>query len=173
VKSLKVGPGLEEDVVIGPLINRDAVEKVDELLEDSKQKGAQITTGGRQHQLGGLFYEPTVIAEASDSMNCAKEEIFGPVAPVYRFESEDEVIRRSNDTNLGLAAYFYARDIGRIWRVSENLEYGIVGINTGMISTAVAPFGGVKQSGIGREGSKYGIEEYLEIKFLCLSGIDS
>jgi succinate-semialdehyde dehydrogenase / glutarate-semialdehyde dehydrogenase len=173
VSALKVGSGIEDGVGIGPLINAAAVDKVEELVTDAVDKGAKVVLGGKRHALGGCFYEPTILTNASAEMACAKEEIFGPVAPVYRFSSEAEAIAMANDTQYGLAAYFYARDIGRVWRVSESLEYGIVGINEGIISTEVAPFGGVKESGIGREGSKYGIEDYLEIKYLCMGGIHS
>ena len=173
VNMLKVGSGVDDGVAIGPLIDEQAVSKVEELVSDAVDKGATIVMGGKRHALGGSFYEPTILTNATSEMKCAKEEIFGPVAPVYRFETETEAIQMANDTEFGLAAYFYARDIGRVWRVSEGLEYGIVGINEGIISTEVAPFGGVKESGIGREGSKYGIEDYLEIKYLCMGGIDS
>ena len=171
VSAMKIGPGLEDGVAIGPLINRAAVAKVEELVADAVENGATVVIGGKRHSLGGSFYEPTILSNATTEMACAKEEIFGPVAPVYRFRSEAEAIAMANDTPYGLAAYFYARDIGRVWRVSEALEYGIVGINEGIISTEVAPFGGVKESGIGREGSKYGIEDYLEIKYLCMGGV--
>ncbi|HEX9814527.1 MAG TPA: NAD-dependent succinate-semialdehyde dehydrogenase, partial [Myxococcota bacterium] len=171
VSAMKIGPGLEDGVAIGPLINRAAVAKVEELVADAVENGATVVIGGKRHSLGGSFYEPTILSDATTEMACAKEEIFGPVAPVYRFRSEAEAIAMANDTPYGLAAYFYARDIGRVWRVSEALEYGIVGINEGIISTEVAPFGGVKESGIGREGSKYGIEDYLEIKYLCMGGV--
>ena len=171
VSALKVGPGVEDGVTIGPLINAAAVAKVEELVADAVEKGATVVLGGKRHALGGSFYEPTILTNATSEMACAKEEIFGPVAPVYRFSTEQEAIAMANDTEFGLAAYFYARDVGRVWRVSEALEYGIVGINEGIISTEVAPFGGVKESGIGREGSKYGIEDYLEIKYLCMGGV--
>jgi len=171
VQEQKVGPGMEEGVTIGPLINADALEKVEYLVLDAREKGATVVVGGQRHELGGTFYQPTVLANANGSMKLTNEEIFGPVAPVYRFEDEEEVIAAANATQYGLAAYFYGRDIGRVWRVAEALEYGMVGINTGMISTAVAPFGGVKESGIGREGSKYGLEEFMEVKYLCFGGI--
>jgi len=173
VDALKVGSGVDDGVTIGPLIDEAAVAKVEELVNDAVEKGATVVMGGKRHTLGGSFYEPTILTNASAEMACAKEEIFGPVAPVFRFETEAEAIQMANDTEFGLAAYFYARDLGRVWRVSEGLEYGIVGINEGIISTEVAPFGGVKESGIGREGSKYGIEDYLEIKYLCMGGINS
>lgn len=171
VKKLRVGYGMEEGVAIGPLINEDALAKVERLVSDAIEKGASAITGGKRHELGRTFYEPTVLVNVTDEMACSREEIFGPVAPLYRFSEDEEAITRANDTQYGLAAYFYARDVSRIWRVAEGLEYGMVGINTGMISTAVAPFGGVKESGIGREGSKYGIEEFVEVKYLCLGGI--
>jgi len=171
VGALKVGAGQEEGVAIGPLINAAAVAKVEELVADAVERGAAVVCGGKRHALGGSFYEPTVLIHATTEMACANEEIFGPVAPVFRFGSESQAIEMANDTPYGLAAYFYTRDIGRVWRVAEALEYGIVGINEGIISTEVAPFGGVKESGIGREGSKYGIEEYLEIKYLCIGGV--
>jgi succinate-semialdehyde dehydrogenase/glutarate-semialdehyde dehydrogenase len=168
VRKLKIGPGLS-GANIGPLINREAVNKVQRLVDDAVRHGARIATGGAPSDIGGNFYQPTVLTEMTMSMACSQEEIFGPVSPLYRFAHEAEVIQMANDTCYGLAAYFYARDIGRIWRVAEALEYGIVGINTGLISTAVAPFGGVKESGIGREGSKYGLEEFLETKYLCMA----
>jgi succinate-semialdehyde dehydrogenase/glutarate-semialdehyde dehydrogenase len=172
VSGLKVGDGLKGVTQQGPLINKAAVDKVEELVEDAKAKGARVVMGGKRHQLGGNFYEPTILADVTPQMNVTNEEIFGPVAPLYRFKDEAEAIKLANDTPFGLASYFYARDIGRIWRVSERLEYGIVGINEGIISTAVAPFGGVKESGVGREGSKYGIEEFVEVKYLCMGGIN-
>jgi succinate-semialdehyde dehydrogenase/glutarate-semialdehyde dehydrogenase len=171
VSAMRVGPGMEDGVAIGPLINHAAVAKVEELVADAVEHGATVVLGGKRHALGGSFYEPTILSNATTEMTCASEEIFGPVAPVYRFSSEAEAVAIANDTPYGLAAYFYARDIGRVWRVAESLEYGIVGINEGIISTEVAPFGGVKESGIGREGSKYGIEDYLEIKYLCMGGL--
>jgi succinate-semialdehyde dehydrogenase/glutarate-semialdehyde dehydrogenase len=148
-----------------------AIEKVEQHVADAVKKGAKVVVGGKRHSLGGSFYEPTVLANVTTDMMVTREETFGPVAPLFRFKTEEEAIRMANDTEFGLAAYFYARDIGRVWRVSEALEYGIVGINEGIISTEVAPFGGVKESGIGREGSKYGIEDYLEVKYLCMGGI--
>ncbi len=171
VAKLKVGPGLSGEVQQGPLINEDAVEKVEELLADAVGKGAQIACGGKRHALGGTFFEPTIVTGVTPAMRVAREEIFGPVAPLFRFHTEEEAIRMANDTEFGLAAYFYARDIARVWRVAEGLEYGIVGINEGLISTEVAPFGGVKASGVGREGSKYGIDDFVEIKYLCMGGI--
>ncbi|MCB9053842.1 MAG: NAD-dependent succinate-semialdehyde dehydrogenase [Lewinellaceae bacterium] len=171
VKEQRVGPGIDEGVVIGPLINEAGLEKVEHLVADAIEKGATVLTGGQRHELGGTFYQPTVLANVNASMKVTNEEIFGPVAPVYRFRDDDEVVAAANATQYGLAAYFYGRDVGRVWRVAEALEYGMVGINTGMISTAVAPFGGVKESGIGREGSKYGMEEFMEVKYLCFGGI--
>ena len=171
VKKLKPAPGLEADATQGPLIDDDAVEKVESHIHDATSKGATILIGGHRHSLGGRFFEPTILTEVTPSMAIAREETFGPVAPLFRFKTEQEAIALANATEFGLAAYFYGRDVGRVWRVAEALEYGIVGINTGLISTEVAPFGGVKESGIGREGSKYGIEEFLEIKYLCLGGI--
>ena len=168
---LKVGDGLAGPTDQGPLIDASALAKVEQLVADAVGQGARVVTGGRRHALGGTFFEPTVLAGVTVDMALAQEEIFGPVAPVFRFETEAEAIRMANDTAYGLAAYFYTRDIGRIWRLSEGLEYGILGINTGIISTAVAPFGGMKASGIGREGSKYGLDEYLELKYLCMGGI--
>src|SRR5713101_5404109 len=172
VKAMKVGNGMEPGVVQGPLIDKAAVTKVEEHIADAVAKGAKILVGGKRHALGGTFFEPTVLANVNTTMKVTKEETFGPVAPLFRFKDEKEAIRLANDTEFGLASYFYGRDIGRIWRVAEALEYGIVGINTGIISTEVAPFGGVKESGIGREGSKYGIEDYLVVKYLCMGGVD-
>jgi len=169
VQTLKVGNGLENGVTTGPLIDEKAVSKVEKHLADAVSKGAQVLTGGHRHVLGGTFFEPTVITEAKPGMLLAKEETFGPLAPLFRFKDEADVIQMANDTEFGLAAYFYARDLGRVWRVAEALEYGMVGINTGLISTEVAPFGGVKSSGLGREGSHHGIDEYLELKYLCMN----
>jgi succinate-semialdehyde dehydrogenase/glutarate-semialdehyde dehydrogenase len=171
VQTMKVGNGLEDGVAQGPLIDMKAVEKVEEHISDALSKGARVLTGGKRHDKGGQYFQPTVLADMKTDMKITHEETFGPVAPLYRFRTEDELIRLANDTEFGLAAYFYSRDIGRIWRVAEGLESGIVGINVGIISTEVAPFGGVKESGIGREGSKYGIEEFLEVKYLCLGDI--
>src|SRR4051812_3286446 len=171
VARLKVGPGLEPDVTQGPLIDDSAVEKVEAHIADAVAKGAMVIAGGHRAASGGRFFQPTVLTGATESMALAREETFGPVAPLFRFETEADAIRLANATEFGLAAYFYGRDIGRIWRVAEALEYGIVGINTGIISTETAPFGGVKESGLGREGSKYGLEEFLEIKYLCVGGI--
>ncbi len=172
VRELRVGDGFEEGVTIGPLIDEGATVDVCALIDDALAKGARALIGGGRAERGGCFVEPTVLVDASTEMRVFREEIFGPVAPLFRFETEAEAIRMANDTEFGLASYFYARDIGRIWRVSEGLEYGIVGVNEGMISNEMAPFGGVKESGNGREGSKYGIDDYLEIKYLCLGGID-
>ncbi|MZR30319.1 NADP-dependent succinate-semialdehyde dehydrogenase [Sneathiella litorea] len=173
VKDIKVGNGLEDGVMQGPLITEAAVEKVEDHIKDALGKGAALAVGGHRHSLGQTFFEPTILTGVTQEMKVAKEETFGPMAPIFTFTDEADVIAMANDTEFGLAAYLCARDIGRIWRVSEALEYGIVGINTGIISTEVAPFGGVKQSGIGREGSKYGIDDYLEIKYMCIGGINS
>jgi succinate-semialdehyde dehydrogenase/glutarate-semialdehyde dehydrogenase len=167
VGGLKVGCGLDEGVTIGPLINQEAVTKVVSHIDDAVERGATVYTGGSCHDLGGYFFQPTILTNVAAGSILLNEETFGPVAPLIRFTSEEQAIRLCNDTEFGLAAYFYTRDIGRIWRVAEALEYGMVGINEGLISTEVAPFGGVKQSGLGREGSKYGIEDYLEVKYLC------
>lgn len=172
VEDLKVGRGDEAGVNIGPMISSDAIEKVEELLGDAKQKGASVLSGGDRHELGGFFYQPTVVSGVTAEMAFATEEIFGPVAPVFKFSTEDEVIELANATEYGLASYFYARDLGRVFRVAEELEYGMVCVNDGILSTEVAPFGGVKESGVGREGSKYGIEEFIEIKYITLAGID-
>ena len=171
VAKMKVGDGFEDGVVQGPLIDGAAVAKVEEHIADALSKGAKIATGGKRHDLGGTFFEPTILTGVTKDMEVAREETFGPVAPLFRFTDEDDVIRQANDTEFGLASYFYARDVARVWRVAEALEYGMVGINTGLISTEVAPFGGVKESGLGREGSKYGVDEYLEMKYLCFAGI--
>jgi succinate-semialdehyde dehydrogenase/glutarate-semialdehyde dehydrogenase len=172
VEKLVVGNGLEPGVNQGPLIDMAAVEKVEEHIADAVDRGARVLTGGKRHALGRSFFEPTVLTDVTPGMAVASEETFGPLAPIFRFRGDEEAIRLANDTEFGLASYFYSRDLGRVWRVAEALQYGMVGINTGMISTAVAPFGGVKQSGVGREGSRYGIEEYTEIKYLCIGGID-
>jgi succinate-semialdehyde dehydrogenase/glutarate-semialdehyde dehydrogenase len=171
VEALKVGPGTEDGVTQGPLINADAVAKVEEHIADALSKGAHVVTGGKRHERGGNFFQPTILADVPRGAMVFHEETFGPVAPLFRFQTEEEAIDMANDTEFGLAAYFYARDVGRIFRVAEALESGIIGINEGIISTEVAPFGGVKASGLGREGSKYGIEDYLEIKYLALGGI--
>jgi succinate-semialdehyde dehydrogenase/glutarate-semialdehyde dehydrogenase len=171
VKRMKVGPGTEEGVTAGPLINKAAVEKVDEHIADALKHGAKVVLGGKRHALGGNFYEPTILANVTKDMLVAREETFGPVAPLFKFKTEADVIEQANDTPFGLAAYFYARDVGRIWRVAEALESGIIGINEGIISSEVAPFGGYKQSGVGREGSHHGIEEFLEIKYMLMGGL--
>uniref|UniRef100_UPI0025D57405 aldehyde dehydrogenase family protein n=1 Tax=Sphingomonas sp. TaxID=28214 RepID=UPI0025D57405 len=169
VGKLSIGDGLTAGVTTGPLINESAVEKVEEHIADVLAGGGKVVTGGKRHALGGTFFEPTVVTGVTPAMKVANEETFGPLAPLFKFDTEEEVIRRANDTIFGLASYFYARDIGRITRVQEGLEYGMVGVNTGLISTELAPFGGVKQSGLGREGSHHGIEDYLELKYICLS----
>ena len=172
VKKLKVGNGFEPGVLQGPLIDQAAVEKVEEHIQDAVSQGARVLLGGKRHSLGQTFFEPTILADVTPKMKVAREETFGPVAPLFRFQTDEQAIQMANDTEFGLASYFYSRDIGRIWRAAEGLECGMVGINTGLISNEVAPFGGVKQSGLGREGSHYGIEEFLEIKYLCLGGLD-
>ena len=172
VEALRVGNGMDDGVTQGPLINEKAVEKVEEHISDAISRGARVITGGRRHELGHSFFEPTILVDVPPSARVMHEETFGPLAPLIRFKTEEEAISLANDTEFGLAAYFYSRDVGRIFRVAEAIESGIVGINEGLISTEVAPFGGVKASGLGREGSKYGIEDYLEIKYLCLGGID-
>ncbi len=173
VETLKVGSGLDPDVQQGPLIDAAALAKVSHHIDDAISKGAKLLVGGKPHALGGTFFQPTVLGDVAADMTVATDETFGPVAPLIRFSSEADAIRMANDTPYGLAAYFYARDVGRIVRVSEALEFGMVGVNTGLISTEVAPFGGVKQSGIGREGSRYGIDEYVEMKYICLAGIEN
>ena len=173
VSGLKVGNGMEAGIQQGPLIDMRAVEKVEAHISDAVGKGARVVVGGKRHALGGTFFEPTVLADVTTDMAVTREETFGPVAPLFRFETEEQAIQMANDTEFGLASYFYSRDLGRVWRVSEGLEYGIIGINVGIISTEVAPFGGMKESGIGREGSHYGIDEFLEIKYLCMGGVDS
>ncbi|WP_042268333.1 NADP-dependent succinate-semialdehyde dehydrogenase [Paraburkholderia heleia] len=171
VEKLKVGLGTESGVTQGPLINEAAVLKVESHIEDALAKGAQVITGGKRHALGHGFFEPTILTGVTPAMKVARDETFGPLAPLFRFSSDEEVIRMANDTEFGLAAYFYSRDIGRVWRVAEALEYGMVGINTGLISNEVAPFGGVKQSGLGREGSHYGVDDYVVIKYMCMAGM--
>ena len=171
VSKMKVGDGFGEGIELGPLIDLAAVEKVESHIMDAVGKGAMVAAGGSRHALGGTFFQPTVLTNVKVNMAVANEETFGPLAPLFRFHSDEEAIQMANDTEFGLAAYLYSRDIGRIWRVSEAIEYGIVGINTGIISTESAPFGGMKESGIGREGSKYGLDEYVEIKYLCMAGI--
>lgn len=173
VRELKVGNGLDPGVQQGPLIDMAAVEKVELHIEDAVSHGAAVAVGGERHELGGSFFQPTVLTQVSPNMLINREETFGPVAPLIRFSNEEEAVSIANDTEFGLAGYFFSRDIGRVWRVAEALEYGIIGINEGIISNEVAPFGGVKESGIGREGSKYGIEDFLEIKYLCMGGIDA
>jgi succinate-semialdehyde dehydrogenase/glutarate-semialdehyde dehydrogenase len=170
VSRLKVGNGMDAGVEQGPLIDAAALAKVEELVGEALEQGASALIGGRRHALGGTYYEPTVLSDATPGMRLAREEMFGPVAPLFRFADEAEAVAIANDTEFGLAGYFYSRDVGRVWRVAEALECGMVGINTGLISTAVAPFGGVKQSGLGREGSRYGINEYIDLKYLCMGG---
>lgn len=172
VGQLHVGNGVDAGVTTGPMIDEKAVEKVEEHIADAVAKGASIKMGGKRHSLGHSFFEPTILTNVTQDMAVAKEETFGPLAPLFKFDTEEEVLGYANDTEFGLASYFYSRDIGRIFRVSEALEYGMVGVNTGLISNEIAPFGGVKQSGLGREGSKYGIEDYLVIKYTCLAGLD-
>jgi succinate-semialdehyde dehydrogenase/glutarate-semialdehyde dehydrogenase len=173
VRELKVGRGEQAGVSVGPMISSDAIDKVEQLLSDAKSKGADVIEGGARHELGGLFYQPTVVSGVTEDMAFATEEIFGPVAPVFKFTTEAEVVAAANATEYGLAAYFYARDLGRVFRVAEGLEYGMVCVNDGILSTEVAPFGGVKESGNGREGSKYGMDEYVEIKYITLAGINA
>ena len=172
VGKLQVGNGVDAGVTTGPMIEEKAVQKVEEHIADATSKGASVILGGKRHTLGHSFFEPTILTNVTQQMLVAREETFGPLAPLFKFETEEEVIQYANDTEFGLASYFYSRDIGRIFRVSEALEYGMVGVNSGLISNEVAPFGGVKQSGLGREGSKYGIEDYLVIKYTCLAGLD-
>ena len=173
VEAMKIGDGAEEDVAQGPLINAAGLAKVEEHVQDAIAKGAQVVTGGECHPLGGTFYKPTVLTGATTEMKIAHEETFGPVSALFRFSTEEEAVTLANDTEFGLAAYFYTRDAARVWRVGEALEYGIVGINEGIISTEVAPFGGVKESGLGREGSRYGIEDFMEIKYMCMGGLNN
>jgi succinate-semialdehyde dehydrogenase/glutarate-semialdehyde dehydrogenase len=172
VGQLRIGDGSEEGVTVGPLITEQAANDVMAFVDDAVSKGATAVTGGRRSNLGANFVEPTILTNVSDDMRVFREEIFGPVAPLFKFKTEEEAIRMANDTEFGLACYFYSRDIGRIWRVGEGLEYGIVGINEGIISNEMAPFGGVKESGQGREGSKYGLDDYMEIKYMCMGGLD-
>lgn len=171
VAGLKIGDGFAEGITIGPLIDGKAVAKVREHIEDAVAKGAKVLRGGAAHALGGNFFEPTILVDVPDNARVSKEETFGPLAPIFRFFNDAEVIHKANDTEFGLAAYFYSSSLSRVFKVGESLEYGIVGVNTGIISSEAAPFGGIKSSGVGREGSKYGIEDYLEIKYLCLAGI--
>jgi succinate-semialdehyde dehydrogenase/glutarate-semialdehyde dehydrogenase len=170
-KKLRIGNGLEGPTEQGPLINERAVEKVESHIADAIAKGAKVALGGKRHSLGGTYFEPTVLTNVTPDMRVAREETFGPVSPLFKFETEQQAVAMANDTEFGLAAYFFTRDIARAWRVAEGLEYGIVGLNTGLISTEEAPFGGWKESGIGREGSKYGILDYTEIKYLCMGGL--
>jgi succinate-semialdehyde dehydrogenase/glutarate-semialdehyde dehydrogenase len=172
VARMRVGNGLTGEFQQGPMIDMAAVEKIEEHIADAVSKGARVILGGKRHELGGSFFQPTILADVTSRMLVAREETFGPLAPLFRFSSDEEAIRMANDTEFGLASYFYSRDINRVWKVAEALEYGMVGINTGLVSTEVAPFGGMKESGIGREGSKYGIEEFIEIKYLCIGGIN-
>jgi succinate-semialdehyde dehydrogenase/glutarate-semialdehyde dehydrogenase len=172
VAKLKVADGFDEGAQQGPLIDMAAVEQIESHIQDAISKGARVVLGGNRHKLGSTFFEPTIVVDVTPDMACANEETFGPLAPIFRFETEEDAIHMANDTEFGLAAYFYSRDIGRVWRVSEALETGIVGVNEGIISTEVAPFGGIKQSGVGREGSKYGIDDYVEVKYICMGGID-
>jgi succinate-semialdehyde dehydrogenase / glutarate-semialdehyde dehydrogenase len=172
VQRLKVGNGFESGVTQGPLIDEAAVEKAEDHISDAVSKGARVLLGGKRHSLGRTFFEPTVLTDVTAQMKIAREETFGPVAPLFRFYKDEEVVQLSNATEFGLASYFFSRDVGRIWRVAEGLEYGMIGINTGLISTETVPFGGVKQSGLGREGSHYGIDEFLEVKYLCFGGLD-
>ncbi|KAI8007761.1 hypothetical protein LOK49_LG07G03700 [Camellia lanceoleosa] len=173
VQKMQVGDGFHEGVSQGPLINEAAVQKVESFLQDAKSKGAKILLGGKRHSLGMTFYEPTIITDVKSEMLISREEVFGPVAPLLRFKTEEEAINIANDTNAGLAAYVFTSNMQRSWRIAEALEYGIVGVNEGLVSTEVAPFGGFKQSGLGREGSKYGMDEYLEIKYVCLGNMNS
>ena len=172
-KQLKVGNGLEEGVSQGPMIDMKAVEKVEEHIKDAVGKGAKVALGGKRHALGGTYFEPTILTGVTSDMVVANDETFGPLAPLFRFKTEEDAIRMANDTEFGLAAYYYTGNLGRAWRVGEALEYGMVGLNTGILSTEVAPFGGMKSSGIGREGSKYGMDEYLEIKYWCIGEVDA
>ena len=172
MKGFKVGPGNEPGVVIGPLIDEQGLKKVEAHVADATSKGAKVILGGEKHEKGGFFFQPTVITGVTPQMLVSHEETFGPVAPLIRFKTEDEAIRLSNATEFGLAGYFYSRDIGRIWRVAEQMETGMVGVNAGIISTEVAPFGGVKQSGLGREGSRHGLEEFMEVKYVLMGGTD-
>ena len=169
---LKVGNGLDAGVTFGPLIDESAIAKVQEHIADAVEKGGEVVAGGKPHALGGLFFEPTIVSHVTQQARVAREETFGPLAPIFRFETEEEVVRWANDTEFGLAAYFYTRDLGRSIRVAEALDYGMVAVNSGILSNEAAPFGGVKQSGLGREGSKYGIEDYVEVKYVLLGGID-
>jgi succinate-semialdehyde dehydrogenase/glutarate-semialdehyde dehydrogenase len=173
VEALNIGNGMNEGVNIGPMIETKGLQKVEEHIEDAVSKGASVLTGGKPHDAGGLFFQPTIIANVDKSMKVAREETFGPVAPLFKFKDEADVIAQANDTEFGLASYFYARDMSRVWRVAEELEYGMVGINTGLISNEAAPFGGMKQSGLGREGSRHGLEDYMEMKYMCFGGVNA
>ncbi len=173
VATLPTGNGFDAGIIFGPLIDQAAVDKVAQHIGDATAKGAKVALGGKPHALGGTFFEPTILTDVTSDMTVATEETFGPVAPLFRFDSEAEVVAAANDTEFGLASYFYSRDLARVWRVSEALEYGMVGVNTGLISTAEAPFGGVKMSGLGREGSRYGLDDFLELKYICMGGIDA
>ncbi len=173
VATLVTGDGFDDNVFFGPLINDGAVRKVAEHIADAKAKGATVTLGGNSHSLGGTFFEPTILTGVTSAMIIATEETFGPVAPLFKFETEAEVVSAANDTDFGLASYFYSSNHARVWRVSEALEYGMVGVNTGLISTAEAPFGGMKQSGLGREGARQGLDDFLETKYICMGGIDA
>ena len=173
VAKFKLGDGVEDGVTMGPLIDEGAANNVCGFIEEAVSKGAKVTVGGGKSPLGGAFVEPTILTDVNKDMRVFSEEIFGPVAPLFKFSTEEEAIEMANDTEFGLAAYFYSRDVGRVWRVSEGLEYGIVGVNEGSVSTEVAPFGGVKESGSGREGSKYGLDDYTEIKYICMGGIEN
>ena len=167
--NLSIGNGADEATKIGPLINSNGLAKVEDHLSDATDKGAKVISGGKRSDVGELFFEPTVLTGVTNDMKVTREETFGPLAPLFKFETDDEVIARANDTEFGLACYFYSNDLSRVWKVTEELEYGIVGVNTGIISSAEGPFGGVKQSGLGREGSKYGIDDFLELKYVCMS----
>ncbi len=169
--NLKVGNGMDDGITTGPLIDMAAVEKVEEHIQDAVSHGARVVVGGSRHELGGSYFQPTLVADVTSDMKVSTEETFGPLAPVFRFTGEDEAIRMANDTEFGLAAYFYSRDVGRCWRVGEALEYGLIGINAGVISTEIAPFGGYKESGLGREGSHYGLDEFVEVKYMCMAGV--
>jgi succinate-semialdehyde dehydrogenase/glutarate-semialdehyde dehydrogenase len=171
VKAFKVGKGIDAGVNIGPLIDAQGMAKVEEHVADAVAKGAKVILGGHRHALGGRFFEPTLLTEVTAAMKVSREETFGPVAPLYRFKTDEEAVSLANASEFGLAAYFYSRDVGRVFRIAESIESGMVGINVGILANEVAPFGGVKQSGLGREGSKYGIEDFLEIKYLCIGGI--
>ena len=172
VATLQTGNGFDQGITFGPLIDEAAVAKVEEHVSDATSKGATVALGGKAHELGGLFYQPTILTDVTSDMLVTTEETFGPVAPLFRFEKESEAVEAANDTDFGLASYFYSRDLARVWRVSEGLDFGMVGVNTGLISTAEAPFGGVKMSGLGREGSRYGLEDFMETKYVCMGGID-